>query len=159
MSGSRPRKPDADSGQISILILGFVVLILALVAVISAVSALHLQRKRVMEASAAAAADAADALDLRTYYEANGPLVAVPLTDQGVRDSVEDYLDFTGGVPGCTHVEPASTTGTPDGTTASVTLACHWRSPVLSTVVPLLDTTVVVPGTGRARASLGAPAP
>lgn len=146
--------PGSDSGQITILVLGFVVLILALVVVISAMSALHLQRKRVMDASAAAAADAADALDLQQYYESDGPLVAVPLTDHGVRDSVEEYLAFTEGVPGCIQVETVSPTGARDGTTASVTLACRWRSPVLSSVVPLLDTTVVVRATGRARASL-----
>ncbi|PID52955.1 MAG: hypothetical protein CSB46_10975 [Micrococcales bacterium] len=145
---------DADTGQIMLLVLGFVVLVLALIVVVSAISALHLQRKRVVETASAAAADAADNLDLRAYYEASGPLRSIPLTDDSVRDSVQDYLAATGGVPGCTEVRVTAQTGTPDGSTAQVGLACAWRTPIVSDLLPQLGTEVVIPATARARATV-----
>lgn len=163
--GRRERRADAgsdrathlrDTGQISVLVLGYTVLALLLVLVVTAASSVHLERKRLLSLADAAAADAADAVDLDGYYGSELPSDGVPLTDASVRRSVDRYLQRATGSAGLPRgARVAPTTGTPDGVTAEVTLVAVADVPFVGTLVGYDGVPLSV--TARAHVALDAP--
>jgi hypothetical protein len=151
----RPRRGE-DDGQITVLVLGYAVIVLALVFTVASATAVHLTRHRLTALADGAALDAADALDRRRFYAelggaGPGPDQVVALTAESVRTSVADYLADApaAGVSG--EVAVGEPTGTPDGFTAEVTLVTRARPPLLTAV--LGDRTeITVRVTARARA-------
>src|SRR5690606_23270568 len=101
--GLRPRVPravtavwrrvddDGESGQITLLSIGFGLLALTLVLVVAAASSLYLERKQLLALADGAAADAADAIDYELYYGAAAAAEGLPLSTASVRGSVEEY--------------------------------------------------------------------
>ena len=126
---------DAEAGQVMILAIAFGLLALALVLVIASASAVHIERKQLLALADAAALDAADALDLDAFYDLGPGEVddtrgySVPLTDQGVRDAASAHLVAAPSAAGITGLAIGEPTGTPDGTTAQVTLTARARPP------------------------------
>ncbi|GAA4287836.1 hypothetical protein GCM10022262_21950 [Georgenia daeguensis] len=147
-----------EEGQIMLLSLAFGVLVLALVLVVASASAVHIERKRLLALADGAAADAADAIDVATYYGAPaGPVdgaTRVPLSDASVDAAVREYLGaapaaVVGEFDGLRVAEP---TGTPDGTTAQVTLAATARPPLVPWVLVPWSDGIALRVTSTARA-------
>ncbi len=165
---SRPRlrrscrgaRPEArDGGQITLLVLVYALIAFALVTVVVGVSAVHLGRHRLLAVADAAALDAADALDRQAFYAGTGggrpvdpraPVIV--LTDASVRGSVQEYLRTSGAGQRLDGLAVGEPTGTPDGSTAEVTLVAVVRLPLLSTVLAGWSDGVAVRVTARARA-------
>ncbi len=147
------RRPAGDDGQVTLLVLGYVVLAVVLLLVVATASGVHLERKRLLALADAAASDAADAVDLEGYYRGGTGLEqGPPLTDAGVRAAVVDHL---GRLPAGDDVVVGASTGTPDGRTAEVQLATRVPLPALSALPGLrLRAAVDVVVTSRARVAL-----
>lgn len=152
----------SDSGQIMLLSLAFALIALSLVLVIASASAVHIERKQLLALADAAALDAADAIDLDLFYEGGAsatdgqfdeqPAVSVPLSDSGVRDSVAGHLasaPSAAGLSGLTILEP---TGSPDGSTAQVTLGAVARPPLIPWVLVGWSDGIALRVTASARA-------
>ena len=139
---SRPSAADVrlrrgDDGQVTLLVLGFVVLAVALITVVVAATGVHLDRKRLLDLADLATLDAADSVTDGGYFAAGATPAAsgVPLTSEAVRATVEQYLRE--------HPDPAARWSavqvldarTPDGRTAEIRLVAVSR---LALVGPLL---------------------
>ena len=159
-SPESPPKPSTtgDEGQILLLVIAYALIALSLVIVVVDMSAVHLQRDRLFALADAAALDASDALDQSRFYRegaqitVGGEAVAVPLSDQSVRTSAQRYLRAAG--PGANLVTVAvdKPTGSPDGSTAQVTLVARAKLPLFSFVVARWSGGVPLRATSRARA-------
>jgi len=142
-----------DSGQITLLAIGFMVVALALVAVVASATAVHLDRKSVVALADLVALEAADALSDETYFA--NPVTAddpgVPLTDGAVADAVEEYLAAHGddGLAGLRVLEAS----TDDGWTATVRLGAVSRPPLVWWLVGTWSDGFAVTGEAHARAS------
>lgn len=153
---TRPRDPGADDGQVLLLILVYALITVTLVTVVASASAVHLERKRLLALADAAALDAADAVDLDAFFaDGTRPGDGVPLTDASVRASVEEYVERAGAPARFDAFAVASSTGTPDGRTAEVTLLATAEPPLLSVVIAAFSDGIPLVVTGRARTSLG----
>jgi hypothetical protein len=150
------RDDDADAGQISVLILGYTLIVVLVIFTAVSASAVHLARHRLMSVADGAALDAADALDQQRFYALGG---AGPTTDQvvaltadSVRSSVTAYL-AAGGSPGPSSppIQVGDPTGSPDGFTAEVTLVEVVEVPWLSALGGHQGITVQVTARARAR--------
>ncbi|TNM60025.1 hypothetical protein FHN55_19750 [Streptomyces sp. NP160] len=146
-----------DEGSVAPLVIVDAVVVVALVLVGASATELHLARTHLLAAADAAALDAADALDEAAYYRDGVlPGQGVPLDDDGVRRSAAELLARTpqpGDLLGVAVVAP---TGTPDGTTAEVTLAASVRPALLPAWVGD-GVTVPLQVTSRAREGLVLP--
>jgi Flp pilus assembly protein TadG len=142
-----------DEGQISVLILGLFVIVLVLVLGAIDVTAAQLARMRLLDAADAAALDAADALDERAAYQ-GGVTEHLVLTDRSVRDAAADHLARTPRPSGLETWDVADGTGTPDGSTAVVTLQGRATLPMTGWVLSSLGGSVTITVTSKARAPL-----
>jgi hypothetical protein len=148
-------RPRNDDGAIGLLSLGMAVLALTVILVVSAASAVHLEHLRLATAADDLALDAADALDLDRYYSPaelgdEEKWKSVQLSEQRMREAVEARLDGDGGrLAGVTAVN----VGTPDGTTAVVTVGKVVRPMFgIDELLPFIDG-IAMTATSRARAS------
>jgi hypothetical protein len=129
-----------DDGQITLLVLGYVVVALGLILTAASATTVHLTRHRLTAVADGAALDAADALDRQRFYAeiegaGPGPNQVVALTTESVRTSVARYLAATPAVAAFDDVEIADPTHTPDGFTAQVTLVTRARLPLLPVII------------------------
>jgi hypothetical protein len=143
----------AESGQILILLLGYVIVAVTLVVVAVDITAVHLARTQLLDASDAAALDAADAVDSGSVYR-GGVRGAVPLTTTGVRAAATAYLSTYAPPTRVTGVEPTDVTGSPDGQTAVVELTARVKLPLLGPVVQAWSGGVTVTVRSQARADV-----
>lgn len=148
------RGGGADSGQVSVLILGLFALVLLLVLGGIDVTAAQLARVRLLDVADATALDAADALDERVAYEQGVP-ERLALTDASVLDTAQAHLGRTPVPPGITAWRLVPPTGTPDGSTAQVTLQGRATLPMSGWVLEQLGGSVTITVTSRARARVG----
>ncbi len=142
----RALRERRDDGQIMLLSIFYGLVALTLVLVVISVSAIYLERKRLLALADAVAADAADSISEDDYFGDERPdAPALPLSDASVRDAVEDYLSAAPrGVVDFDDLAIAQPTGTPDGTTAQVSLSAVVRPPVVTWVLsPFRDGFVV----------------
>lgn len=128
---------SAEDGQIMLLSIVYGLVALTLVLVVVSVSSVYLERKRLLALADAVAADAADTVDEDSYFGGERPQeVAIPLTDDSVQQAAADYLEAAPrAVVDFDELAIASPTGTPDGTTAQVSLAAVVRPPVVTWVL------------------------
>lgn len=126
-----------DSGQVTILALGYALLAAVLITVVVSASAVHLERKRLLALADLAALDAADAIDTAAYYGRRGEPgdtgSLVVLGDDEVRAEVVDYLTtaaLDAGLDDLRIVDART-----DGRTATVTLHAVAHPPLLSWVL------------------------
>lgn len=127
-----------DRGQISVLLLGYALIVLAVVLTAASATAVHLARHRLMSVADGAALDAADALDRHRFYAEVGgagpaPDRVVSLSAASVRSSVTAYL--AAAADGPDDVRITDPTGSPDGSTAEVTLTTTVRLPLVSSLL------------------------
>jgi len=143
---------DGESGQITLLSIGFGLLALTLVLVVAAASSLYLERKQLLALADGAAADAADAIDYGLYYGPGGAADGVPLSDASVRESVAEYLGSSAAAGTFRGLAVGPGTGTGDGRTAHVTLSAVARPAVVPWVLVPWSDGFVITVTSSARA-------
>lgn len=125
-----------DSGQVGVLILGYVVLALLVITVIAAASSVYLGHKKLLSAADGAALAAADTFSL-AQVQGSGGYAPVALLDSGrVTAQVQRYLEQSraGEATPSLRIEPE--TGTPDGRTARVVLSGVVHPPIVNFLVP-----------------------
>jgi hypothetical protein len=153
-----PRQdPRQDQGQITLLVLVYALIVLAVLFTAASATAVHLARHRLLAVADGAALDAANALDRQRFYAEVGgagpaPDRVISLSAASVQASVQAYLLAS---PQAGHLDQAvvaEPTGSPDGSTAEVTLTTVARVPLLSTVTGDRAGGVTVRVTARARA-------
>jgi hypothetical protein len=151
------RARRGDDGQITVLVLGYALIVLALVFTAASATAVHLTRHRLMSLADGAALDAADALDRQRFYAelggaGPGPDQVVALTGESVRTSVAGYLAAAPGAAALGGVVMGDPTDSPDGFTSQVTLVARARLPLLPVVLgDRAGITVRVTARARAR--------
>jgi hypothetical protein len=148
--GWRRRSGADESGQLTVLIIGFTVLCLLVAATVMAVSAVHIESKKLLSAADGAAAAAADSFTLADSATGDQPPAAV-LGPERVRGAVATYLARDGAHARFERLTVTAATGTPDGRTATVSLAAVARVPVVTFLLP---DGVPIHATASARARL-----
>lgn len=150
-----------ESGRVLVLALGLLSVVLALAIVTAGATSLHLERKRLVALTDSAAADAADALDSPAYFRAlaegrepGAPGAPVPISDATVRDAVRGFLAEVPAqqVGRLDELAVAEPTGSPDGSTAQVTLRARLRPALLPPELDYLLPGVTAEVTSTARA-------
>lgn len=126
---------DDEDGQVSVLIIGYLLVSLLVVTVVMAVSAVYIEHKKLLSVADGAALAAADSFSIDV---ASGtPGVPLPsLSRTAVQASASAYVLRIGasGRFNALSIDPA--TGAPDGRTARVILTAVVHPPVVSIVVP-----------------------
>ena len=161
-SNTGVRRASAESGRVLVLVVGLLSVVLAFAVVAAGATSLHLERKRLVALTDAAAADAADAMDTVAYYRVlaegrspGAPGAPIPLSDATVRGAVREFLADAppAQVGRLDELSVAAPTGSPDGSTAQVTLRARLRPAILPAGLdPLLPGVVAeVTSTARAR--------
>lgn len=141
-----------ESGQISLLILGFTLVAAMLIVGTVAVTSAQLSRVRLLDAADGASLDAADSLDQAAYDRGLGRAVAI--SDETVRVSAERYLASRPLPVGMDSWAVAAGTGTPDGETAVVRLVGQADLPLVGGVLSALGGYVTITVESRARSDL-----
>jgi hypothetical protein len=149
---ARAVRRRGESGQVTLLILGFTLVAAMLIAGTVAVTSAQLSRMRLLDAADGAALDAADSLDVRAYEQGLDDAVAV--SNETVRATAERYLDERPLPVGMAGWAVASGTGSPDGETAVVRLVGQADLPLVGGVLRGLGTTVTITVESRARSEL-----
>lgn len=139
-----------ESGQLTVMIIGFTTLCLMVATTVMAVSAVHIEFKKLLSAADGAAAAAADSFTLADTASGDGPPPAALAPDR-VRGAVAAYLARDGAAARFEGLTVAAATGTPDGRTATVSLKAVARIPVVNFILP---DGVPIEATASARASL-----
>lgn len=154
MTACRPtrRVQGRESGQVTILILGYTVVAILLVLGAAAVTSAQLTRVRLLDTADAAALDAADSLDAAVYQAGVG--TAVPVSDQTVAGTASAYLAERPLPPNVVAWRIAPGTGTPDGHTAVVRLTGTATVPFVGPLLHALGSDVTITVESRARADL-----
>lgn len=146
------RRVTAQDGQISLLILGFAVIVMSLVVGGIAVTSAQLSRMELYDVADAAALDAADSIDASAYT--TGVADTVPLADASVQRSAAVYvgsLPLPHGIQAWS-LEPG--TGSPDGRTAVVRMRATADLPLVGGLVRSLGGSVTITVESRARAGV-----
>lgn len=141
-----------EDGRITLLTLGFGVVLLGLVLVVAAATSIHVERKRLLSLADSAAVRAADAIDEELYYRGDGLGAGVPLSDVSVRTDVEEHLSaaaMAGRFEGLAVVAP---TGGEGARTAVVSLRATARPAVVPWVLVPWSDGVEIRVTARGRA-------
>jgi hypothetical protein len=149
---ARDVRRRGESGQVTLLILGFTLVAAMLIVGTVAVTSAQLSRVRLLDAADGAALDAADSLDVRAYEQGLDDAVAV--NDETVRAAAERYLDERPLPVGMAGWAVAPGTGSPDGETAVVRLVGEADLPLVGGVLRGLGTTVTITVEARARSEL-----
>jgi len=152
----RVDRAGRDVGQITLLSIAFAALALLLVTAVVSATGIHLERKRLLTLADDLSLGAANSLDLDSFYRglAAAPVAgaAVPLTDAGVRRSVQDYLDATPGIAaGLDRLEVVDAVS-PDGRTARVTLTALAHPALISWLTAPWSDGILLRVTSSARA-------
>jgi hypothetical protein len=151
-SRARAAAERRESGQISLLILGFTIVAAMLIVGTVAVTSAQLSRMRLLDVSDGAALDAADALDQTAYDRGLG--AAVPLSDESVRSTATSYLAARPLPVGMESWQVAPGTGTPDGETAVVRLVGEADLPLVGGLLSALGGSVTITVESSARSEL-----
>ncbi|GAB3074084.1 hypothetical protein GCM10027053_44690 [Intrasporangium mesophilum] len=152
-AGTWRRTWPADTGQISILILGLFALAAVLVLGTVDVTAAQLARMHLLDAADSMALDAADALDEPDAY-AHGLPQKLTLTDTSVRAAAAAHLSQTPLPPGITGWSLVPPTGAADPATAVVTVEGTATLPMTGWILESLGGSVTITVTSRAKAPL-----
>lgn len=148
-----PRTDEAESGQISLLSLGFALVAIMLIIVGVDITAVQLARTQLWDAADGAALDAADSLSEQTVY-AGGLGVRLPLDTARVAGAASAYLSVDRRPRLVDSWSLGGATGSPDGETAVVQLVGHVELPMLGQVVSAFSGGVTVTVTSRARSTV-----
>ncbi|WP_350224948.1 pilus assembly protein TadG-related protein [Arthrobacter sp. efr-133-TYG-104] len=137
-----------ERGQLTVLIVGFVLLSLLLATVVMAASAVYLEQKRLLSLADGAALAAADSFIVGDIGGESAP--ATTLVDERVVSSANSYLASVDAFAAHDQLKIGPGTGSDPGGTAVVELTAVAHPPVVSFLVP--DGVVVeVKSTARSR--------
>lgn len=89
------RRPTEDRGQITLLVIGFTLVLAVLITVVVTASRVFLYQRTLATATDGAAIFAANQLDEARFYAA-GAGEYLPISAEGARRAVADYVDRTG---------------------------------------------------------------
>ncbi len=146
--------PRGDEGRITVLVLGYFVVIALLVGVVGGIAAVQSARHRLLSVADAAALEASQALDEPGYYAVGASGGAPPLTDGSVVAAVEEALVAGGAAEDFPTLEVGPLTGSPDGISAQVQLSVVLDVPMVPASVDELAGGVPVTVLSRARSPL-----
>ena len=143
-----------DAGQVLPLVLIYTLVAFLLVTVVVDAASVHLERNRLMSLADSAALNAAGALDQGRFYRQGAGVDSgvVPVSDDSVQASVQDFLVVSGAEERFTGLAVGAPTGSPDGTSVQVTLVAVSRPPVITFVVAAWAGGIPLRVTSRARA-------
>jgi Putative Flp pilus-assembly TadE/G-like len=148
----RLHRGGGETGQVTLLVLGFTIVAILLVVGTVAVTSLQLSRMRLLDAADGAALDAADSLDLGAYRGGLGEAVAV--NDATVRGTAVQYLAERPRPESMLAWQVAPGTGSPDGQTAVVRISGQADLPLVGGLLDTLGGSVTITVESRARANL-----
>jgi Putative Flp pilus-assembly TadE/G-like len=148
----RLRQHGGESGQVTLLVLGFAVVVMVLVTGSVAATSAQLSRMRLIDAADGAALDAADSLDAGTYDRGVGD--AVPLSDSTVTETARAYLAERRRPESLLSWGVAPGTGTPDGETAVVRITGQADVPMVGWMLEELGGSLTITVEARARATV-----
>ena len=134
-SAGLPESAPAEDGQITVLIIGFVMLALLVSTVVMAASSLYIEHKKLLSLADGASVAAAGSFTLGQVETAGGTPSAA-LSGDRVRSAASDYLNRNGAFARHSALAVAPATGTPDGSTAVVVLSAAVHPPVVNFLVP-----------------------
>ena len=123
-----------DAGQITVLILGYVVLALLLATVVMAASSMYLEHKKLLSLADGAALAAADSFLVGDLQD--GRIPAVSLMDDRVLAAAGSYLGKSNAFDSHDRLEVGEGTRSEPGGTAVVVLKAVAHPPVISFLVP-----------------------
>jgi len=127
-------EPREEAGQITVLIVGFVLLALVLASVVMAASTVYLGHKKLLSLADGAALAAADTFLVGDIGE--GAVPSAALVDSRVLSAVDSYLQTSGAFVRQENLTVARGTGSEAGGTAVVVLTAVVRPPVVSFLLP-----------------------
>lgn len=131
----RGRRVDTESGQISILIIGYLLLALLVVSTVSAASTVYLGHKRLLSVADSASAFAADSFSLGVV-EPGAKMPQLNLSDQRVRAVVGLYLLENRTTEDFERLTVSERTGSADSRSATVVLSAVIRLPLVGLLLP-----------------------
>lgn len=140
-----------ESGHITVLLIGYVLLVLLVVTVVAAAGSLYLGQKKLLSLADGAALAAAD-----TFVLSGGNASADPgtlLTNQGVTHAAQNYLAEIAPPTTMSGITLSAGTGAPDGHTAQVTLTGVVHPLFINFLVPE-GIAITVTSTARANLAL-----
>jgi hypothetical protein len=133
--GGPVQADNGEDGQVTVLIIGFVMLALLVSTVVMAASSLYIEHKKLLSLADGASVAAADSYTLGQVETAGGTPSAL-LNGDRVRNVAADYLSRNGAFAHVEGLAVAAGTGTPDGSTAVVVLSATVHPPVVNFLVP-----------------------
>lgn len=136
----------------TLLILGFTVVVILLIAGTVAVTSVQLSRMRLLDAADGAALDAADSLDIGAYEGGLGDAVAV--NNATVTATAQQYLAERTRPESMLSWQVAQGTGSPDGQTAVVRMTGRANLPLVGGMLDRFGGSVTITVESRARADL-----
>ncbi len=145
------RGEDRDDGQVTILVIGFAVVLLLLTVVVMGVTAVYVGERKLQVLADNAALAAADTFVALEPGTGGAPPVTL-LDNDAVAGAATAYLDTVSAWAGTPGLALAAPTGSPDGRTAEVSLAAVVHPPVVNLLVP---DGIPITATSEARARLG----
>jgi hypothetical protein len=130
----KPSKIDED-GQLTVLIIGYVLLALLVTTVVVGISSVYLEHKRLLSLADGASMAAADSFTLGDVGSDGGTPSAV-LASERVRSVAGDFLSRNPSAQRFDRLEIGTATGSPDASTAVVVLTAAVHPPVVNFLVP-----------------------
>ncbi|MCG7431462.1 pilus assembly protein TadG-related protein [Kocuria indica] len=143
----RANPEDPDSGQTTIVMIGFALVTLLLVITVMAITSVYVGERQLQSLADRAAGAAADTFT-NVDRSGSGPPTPI-LTNGAVAASATSYLGTVGAFHDVSGLSLAAPTGSADGTTAQVTLSAVVHPPVVNVFIPA---GVPISATGDARA-------
>lgn len=126
---------DSESGQLMVLIIGYVLLALLVTTVVAAASTVYIEHKKLLSLADGASVAAADSFTLGQLEGSSGSPAAV-LNAGRVRSTAADYLNRNGAFARFSGLAVGPATGSPDGSTAVVVLSAAVHPPIVNFLVP-----------------------
>jgi hypothetical protein len=123
-----------EEGQITVLIVGFVLLALILASMVMAASTVYLEHKKLLSLADGAALAAADSYTVGDI--GGGSIPSTSLVDGRVLAATESYLEASNATSRHEHLTVAGGTGSGPGGTAVVILTAVVHPPVVSFLLP-----------------------
>lgn len=123
-----------EEGQMTVLIVGFVLLALLLAAVVMATSAIYLEHKKLLSLADGAALAAADSYVVGDIEGSSVP--SASLVDERVLGAVDLYLENSEAFSMHDHLDVSPETGSSPGGTAVVVLSAIAHPPLVTFLLP-----------------------
>lgn len=147
------RRAAAEDGNVTLLTLGFLIVVGMLIVVGIDLTAVQVARTQLWDAADGAALSAANSANEAAIYQ-GGLGGRVPLTSSGVAERAGRYLSADRKPTSVTSWRLGPGTGSPDGQTAEVVLTGHVELPILGVVAQAWSGGVEVTVRSSARATV-----